>query len=376
MVNAFALPGGYVYVTRGLLALTNNEAELAGVLGHEIGHVTARHTAQRYDQAQVGQLGATASQLAGVLLGGYLGGSQGAQLGGQAAGQVGSLGAQAYVQGYSREQEFQADELGIRYLGSRRLRSRRHGHLPGGAAGRGRLPGNARRARQRGCPWPIGSASHPRTPDRVARAVERQRARGAPARADRPPGAAGGDRRDDLRRGPGPGRDPRPQLRASGAAHRLRGAPGFKLQNSPRQVAGTDGRAGTWCSTWPRAPAAICGATCRQLDPQAAPAGPAERGSRRPRGARSGSGASPWAAAPPRPCSPPCAARGVSSTASSSPIPAGSTAPTLRTFEQSLRSFRTLLARRGRGPRADAAACGPGRPGDTVDSFARRMQVP
>ena len=70
VVNAFALPGGYVYVTRGLLALTNDEAELAGVLGHEIGHVTARHTAQRYDRAQLGQVGSVAGQLAGLLLGG------------------------------------------------------------------------------------------------------------------------------------------------------------------------------------------------------------------------------------------------------------------------------------------------------------------
>ena len=47
IVNAFAMPGGYVYVTRGLLALANSEAEVAGVLAHEIGHVTARHAAER-----------------------------------------------------------------------------------------------------------------------------------------------------------------------------------------------------------------------------------------------------------------------------------------------------------------------------------------
>lgn len=47
-VNAFALPGGYIYVTRGLLAIAANEAELAGVLAHEIGHITARHSSQRY----------------------------------------------------------------------------------------------------------------------------------------------------------------------------------------------------------------------------------------------------------------------------------------------------------------------------------------
>ncbi len=50
IVNAFALPGGYVYVTRGLIALANNEAELAGVLAHEVGHVAARHSAQRYNR--------------------------------------------------------------------------------------------------------------------------------------------------------------------------------------------------------------------------------------------------------------------------------------------------------------------------------------
>ncbi|HIM26208.1 MAG TPA: peptidase M48, partial [Rhodospirillales bacterium] len=56
-VNAFALPGGYVYITRGLLALAENEAEMAGVLAHEIGHVTARHSAERYSTAQATNLG-------------------------------------------------------------------------------------------------------------------------------------------------------------------------------------------------------------------------------------------------------------------------------------------------------------------------------
>src|SRR4051812_19041148 len=172
VVNAFALPGGYVNVPRGLLALTNNEAELAGVRGHEIGHVPARHTAQRYDQAQVGQLGATAAQLAGLLLGGYLGGSQGAQPGGAAAGQIGSLGAQAYVQGYSREQEFQADQLGIRYLGAA-------GYDPGAMATflatlQAEDAYQQRTAGGQGEDSPLGDwfRSHPRTPERVARAVE------------------------------------------------------------------------------------------------------------------------------------------------------------------------------------------------------------
>ena len=58
-VNAFALPGGYVYITRGLLAVAETEAEMAGVLAHEIGHITARHSAQRYSQAMAANIGMT-----------------------------------------------------------------------------------------------------------------------------------------------------------------------------------------------------------------------------------------------------------------------------------------------------------------------------
>ena len=58
-VNPFALPGGYVYITRGLLVLAENEAEIAGVLAHEIGHITARHTAQRYSASVAKDIGLT-----------------------------------------------------------------------------------------------------------------------------------------------------------------------------------------------------------------------------------------------------------------------------------------------------------------------------
>src|SRR5690606_30412708 len=54
VVNAFAVPGGYVYFTRGIMAHFNNEAEFAGVLGHEIGHITARHSAKQYSNAMLG----------------------------------------------------------------------------------------------------------------------------------------------------------------------------------------------------------------------------------------------------------------------------------------------------------------------------------
>lgn len=107
--NAFAIPGGYVYVTRQLTALMDNEAELAGVLGHEIGHVAARHSAKR-------QKAATRNQIVGVL---------GAVLSGAVLGDsgLGRLGQQVFSQGsqlltlkFSRSQELQADQLGITYL--------------------------------------------------------------------------------------------------------------------------------------------------------------------------------------------------------------------------------------------------------------------
>lgn len=102
VVNAFAIPGGYVYITRGLLALANNEAEVAGVLAHEIGHVTARHGAARQSRATgIGLLGA----LAGILTGSSVVHELGQQLGG------------LYVANYSREQEYEADQLGVKYLG-------------------------------------------------------------------------------------------------------------------------------------------------------------------------------------------------------------------------------------------------------------------
>jgi predicted Zn-dependent protease len=104
-VNAFALPGGYVYITRGLLALAENEAEMAGVLAHEIGHVTARHTAQRYSTAQATNLG--------LMVLGVLGSAAGVPSG---VGQIVGFGAQAALQSYSREQELEADRLGVRYL--------------------------------------------------------------------------------------------------------------------------------------------------------------------------------------------------------------------------------------------------------------------
>ena len=104
-VNALALPGGYVYITRGLLALADNEAEMAGVLAHEIGHITARHTAERYSTTQATNLG--------LMVLGVLGSAAGVPSG---VGQMIGFGAQAAMQSYSREQELESDMLSVRYL--------------------------------------------------------------------------------------------------------------------------------------------------------------------------------------------------------------------------------------------------------------------
>ena len=104
-VNAFALPGGYVYISRGLIALCEDEAELAGVIGHEIGHVTARHSAQRYSSAMAANIGMAAVSILGSVLGAPSG-----------LGDLASFGAQAALQSYSRSQELEADSLGARYM--------------------------------------------------------------------------------------------------------------------------------------------------------------------------------------------------------------------------------------------------------------------
>jgi len=103
IVNAFALPGGFVYITRGILAQMNSEDELAAVLGHEIGHVAARHGASQISKAYVAQTGLIALSV--------LGGPGSST----AIGDLANLAVSLALQGYSREHERQADEMGVRY---------------------------------------------------------------------------------------------------------------------------------------------------------------------------------------------------------------------------------------------------------------------
>lgn len=107
IINAFALPGGYVYVTRGLMAHLNNEAQLAVVLGHEIGHVAGRHASKQAAKRQIMQ---------GVLIGGAVAGQ--AAFGGNTAENVLGIGgsaAQLLSLSYSRDDERESDQLGVEY---------------------------------------------------------------------------------------------------------------------------------------------------------------------------------------------------------------------------------------------------------------------
>lgn len=101
-VNAFAIPGGFVYVTRGIMAYLNSEAELAAVLGHEIGHVTARHSVVQISQQQLAQMGLIAGMIASPKV---------AQFGGLA-----QMGLGLMFLKFSRQDESEADRLGFRYM--------------------------------------------------------------------------------------------------------------------------------------------------------------------------------------------------------------------------------------------------------------------
>ncbi len=106
VVNAFALPGGYVYVTRGLMAHLNNEAQLAVVVGHEIGHVAGRHASQRALTQTLGQV---------AVIGGSILGQELLGLPGESLLNLSSQAAQLLFMSYSRDHERESDRLGVEY---------------------------------------------------------------------------------------------------------------------------------------------------------------------------------------------------------------------------------------------------------------------
>lgn len=222
VVNAFAVPGCYIYVTRGLLAIMDDEAELASVLGHEVGHVAARHSQKRQRRATFSGLG---SILANVVLG-------------DTAGQIANFLGQNLVQSYSRSQEFEADDLGVRFANGA-------GYDPYAAAdmlqslSRDEALQNKLLGTEKAASVPAFARSHPLTQDRVVRATAQAKATGIT------PGAKARNRAQYLAAVNGMlfGDDPaqgfvddrtfaHPQLQLQFTA-----PPGFSVQNGPNAVA-------------------------------------------------------------------------------------------------------------------------------------------
>lgn len=144
IINAFALPGGYVYVTRGLMAHLNNEAQLAVVLGHEIGHVAGRHASKQAAKQQIMQ---------GVLIGGAIAGQ--AAFGGNVAENVlgiGGTAGQLLSLSYSRDNERESDRLGVEY-------AVKAGY--DGAEGSAFFTSLKRKSEQRGQSLPTWQSTHP-----------------------------------------------------------------------------------------------------------------------------------------------------------------------------------------------------------------------
>jgi predicted Zn-dependent protease len=168
-VNAFALPGGYIYITRGILPFLNDESQLAGVLGHEIGHVTARHSAQQYTKATSAGIGLT---LLSIFV------PQAQPLQGVAEQALGVLFLK-----YGRDDELQADGLGVQYAAA-------SGWNPAGVAGMLTTLGRLDEASGSRKGVPNWLSTHPAPADRVAKiqpVIQQARAsmRGEPIVADR-----------------------------------------------------------------------------------------------------------------------------------------------------------------------------------------------
>lgn len=164
--NAFAIPGGYVYVTRQLVGLMNNEAELAGVLGHEIGHVAARHSAKRQAKTQQNALlGVLGQVLSGVVFGNSALGQLGQK--------ISSTVPQLVTLKYSRGQELQADELGIRYLNGAGYDTRAMGTLLASLAAQNSLDAQLQGRDARMPEW---ASTHPDPASRVQAALNMAKA--------------------------------------------------------------------------------------------------------------------------------------------------------------------------------------------------------
>jgi predicted Zn-dependent protease len=162
--NAFALPGGFIFVTRGLLSLLDSEAELAAVLGHEIGHVTARHSVSQISRAQLAQLGL------GI-------GSVAAPEAFEEFGQLAGTGLGLLFLKHGRDDERQADQLGFNYIVDEGYDSRQMAEVFAALDASGQLVAASS--------TPSWLSSHPSGPDRIEAALSRTRSLPANLRGGR-----------------------------------------------------------------------------------------------------------------------------------------------------------------------------------------------
>lgn len=169
--NAFAIPGGYVYVTRQLMGLMNDEAELAGVLGHEVGHVAARHSQKRQKASTRNSILGAIGTIAGAVIGGDGGGLGG--LFGRGLQEYSGTIAQAFTLKFSRSQETQADDLGISYLRRAGYDTDALSSMLASLANQTNL--EARVAGQNARSLPEWTSTHPDPASRVTRALTQAR---------------------------------------------------------------------------------------------------------------------------------------------------------------------------------------------------------
>ncbi|MGD9811738.1 MAG: M48 family metalloprotease [Sphingobium sp.] len=167
--NAFAIPGGYVYITRQLMALCNDEAEMAGVLGHEVGHVAAQHSQRRQKAASRNAIGGALLQ---ILTGAVLGDSA---LGGLLQRGIGT-GSQLLTLKFSRSQEYEADDLGIRYLARAGYDTTALSSMLASLAAQSALDA---RVSGQSSSVPEWASTHPDPASRVQRALSNARASGS-----------------------------------------------------------------------------------------------------------------------------------------------------------------------------------------------------
>jgi predicted Zn-dependent protease len=234
VVNAFAVPGCYIYVTRGLMGIVNSEAELASVLAHEVGHIAANHSERQQRRSVVRGLGVAAIS---------------AVTGSERLSRIAGATAALFTLRYSRKHEYEADDLGVRYL-------RQAGYSPFAAVGMLTALGRhqqflaATREREDAAAMPEWALTHPLTEHRVARSLAAAKASGVAPDALTENREAYLQEVDGLLYGDDPAQG---FVNGTQFAHPVmrigfQGPSGFKLSNTPQaiRIDGPDGLQGVF----------------------------------------------------------------------------------------------------------------------------------